>query len=545
MKDPLAPLLAIAHQGMPLTARDGQTFIRLGAPSGGFYIFPIRSRAYRDWFLHTFYAEYDTLPTSRAFHAILNHLEAEANQNGPEDRFAVWRRVGTRGPGHILLDLSDNQCQFVEITSTGWKTTAVDGTHFQTSCSTISLPEPMPRAAQAPSTLGSPAPGPWPPAPIALDTLRSFLNLRSRADWLRCVAWLLSTLRPKGSFPVLVLQGPPGSGKSLAAVILRSLIDPCTSPLTPIPSSVRDLLTLARHNWVLGFDHISDLSPQLTDALCRLSSGLGATLRETPSHSTEPLQQYFKRPVLLTVTERWSCPSDLAERALIVDFPPFPPSETESPDYPHPGPRTELSLLKAFEEAWPRILADLCSAASIALSRIDQFELPSAGPGREARCASALAWAMAASPALGCTEEEMQQAFALPRSPSRSAEHPIVEAVRNLLAQRGRWTGSATELRDLLQPLVSSRKPGSSKTPRVSKSPRGISQQLKNSTLTLADIGIEFRFKRLGKGRRAIELRDDLGDANCQEDRRFASPDPKPPPQTTEKEQPTKSSSKK
>jgi hypothetical protein len=152
---------------------------------------------------------------------------------------------------------------------------------------------------------------------------------------------------------------------------------------------------------------------------------------------------------------------------------------------------------------------------------------------------------MAASPALGCTEEEMQQAFALPRSPSRSAEHPIVEAVRNLLAQRGRWTGSATELRDLLQPLVSSRKPGSSKTPRVSKSPRGISQQLKNSTLTLADIGIEFRFKRLGKGRRAIELRDDLGDANCQEDRRFASPDPKPPPQTTEKEQPTKSSSKK
>jgi len=130
----------------------------------------------------------------------------------------------------------------------------------------------------------------------------------------------------------------------------------------------------------------------------------------------------------------------------------------------------------------------------------------------------------------------MQQALALPPSLARSSEHPIVAAVRNLLQQRRDWAGSATALRDLLQPLVSSQPHGSSKTPKLSKSPRGVSQQLKHSTLTLADIGIELKFKRLRKGIRVIELHDDRGDANYLKDLQFASPDSELSSQATEKE---------
>jgi hypothetical protein len=282
MRDPFAPLIAIARRGIPFTASDGQAFVRLNAPSpGAFYILPVRSRAYREWFFHQFYAQYDTLPTSRAFHSVLNHLEAEASHNQQNQRLAVWRRVGCRGgrlvPTQILLNLANPECEFVEISPTGWKTTAGAGVLLQTSRSTLSLPTPVPPS----------------PASNPLEALRSCLNLSSRADWLRCLAWLLAALRPDGPFPILILQGPPGSGKTFAARILRSLIDPCTSTLIPIPSSVRDLLTLARHNWILAFDHLSALSPQLSDALCRLSSGLGATLREAVGPGAEPLQQYY------------------------------------------------------------------------------------------------------------------------------------------------------------------------------------------------------------------------------------------------------------
>ena len=505
MSDPFAPLIAIAQRGIPFTASDGQAFVRLNAASPeAFYILPVRSRAYREWFFHEFFAQYNTLPGARPFHAVLNQLEAEANHNDQLQHLAVWQRVGSRrcdplpdqddaavsgpqppAPGprrQILLNLANPECEFVEISSTGWKTTAGAGALFQSSRSTVSLPAPD----------ASSQPG-------ALESLRSCLNLPSRADWLRCLAWLLAALRPDGPFPVLILQGPPGSGKSFAARILRSVIDPCSSPLTPIPSSVRDLRTLARQNWILAFDHISTLSPPLTDALCRLSSGLGATLRESSGPGAEPLQQYYKRPVLLAVTERWSCPADLARRALTVTLPPL-------------TPRTEASLLTVFDQAWPGILAALCSAVGLALSRMNHTASPSG------RCPDALAWAMAASPALGCTEPEMLQAFA------PAASHPMAEAVRNLIEQRRYFAGTATQLLELLQPIVGC------------QSPNGLSRHLRSCTLTLADAGIELKFKRLHEGARFIELSGDPGDASCQKSPQDASPNFDPPPQPTETE---------
>ncbi|SPE25206.1 hypothetical protein SBA6_100020 [Candidatus Sulfopaludibacter sp. SbA6] len=492
--DPFDRLIATAEPGAVFTAADGQAFFRLPVPSsGGFRILPVRSPAFRDWFFHEFYTRYNLPPAPRAFHALLNHLEAEANHHDQHNRrLDVWRRIGSLGgpiPTHILLDLANSDGQYVEISPDGWKTTAGPGVLLQTSRSTVSLPAPKP--------------GPQAPALGPLDALRSCLNLPSRAAWLRCLAWLLSALRPYGPFPFLILQGPPSSGKSFAARMLRSMIDPCTSPFTPIPSSVRDLLTLARHNWILAFDHISTLSPQLTDALCRLSSGLGATFREAPGPAHEPLQQHYKRPILLTVTEHWSCPPDIAKRALIVTFPPLTS-----------GLRPEASLIAVIDEAWKGILGALCSAVSTALGRMPQMNLPTG------RCASALAWAMAASPALGATEEEMQLAFEPPPPP-----HPLVEAVRNLLEQRKHWTGTATELLELLEPFA------------PCQTPRSVSQHLRTCMLTLADSGIELKFRHLHGKKRIIDLREEPGGADCKNDPPFAPPDFDPPPQPTQTEE--------
>ena len=493
---PLAPLLAIAQQGLPFTATDGQAFVRLRLPTGGHYILAVRSRAYRDWFFYRFYAQYDSLPSANAFHAVLNHLEAQANENDHNQHLSVYRRVAAGvnlPPDRITLDLANRQCQIVEISRAGWKTTAGKDALLQTSRSTGPLPVPV-----------SPPPGALPP----LHILRSLLNLLSRAGFLRCLAWLLDAFRPYGPYSFLILQGPPSSGKSLAARILRYLIDPSTSPFTATPSSVRELLALARHNWVLAFDHVSSLSPQLTDALCRLSSGLGVAVQETHRSGPDPLQQYYKRPVLLTVTERWSCPAEIAERALVVTLPPLAPECR----------RPEAALLATFDEARPAILAELCTAVSTALDRLNSTGLPAG------RCADTLAWAMAASPALRCfkegevcSEEEMRAAFAPPAPP-----HPMVQAVRALLDQRRRWTGTASELQDLLQPALSCH------------TPKGVSHQLKTCMLTLADHGIELKFRRLHGGTRIIDLQEDSGDAWSPKTAPHASPNSDPSPQPEE-----------
>src|SRR5689334_10331700 len=96
-RSPLAPLLDIAEQGLPFTAVDGQAFVRLRHPAGGCYVYAVRSQAYRDWFFYRFFAQYNSLPTANAFNALLNHLEAQANENDHNQHLPVFRRVGGAG----------------------------------------------------------------------------------------------------------------------------------------------------------------------------------------------------------------------------------------------------------------------------------------------------------------------------------------------------------------------------------------------------------------------------------------------------------------
>src|SRR5262249_41747123 len=155
--------------------------------------------------------------------------------------------------------------------------------HFESSRSADTLPAPDPPSlsSTSPDSLD---------ASDSLDSLRRFLNVASRADWLRCLALLLSACLPSFPPPVLPFPRPPSSlhlvsspactVKPFAARILVTLIDPSPVNLPPLPNSVRQLHTQILHNWILAFDHISKLPPSLTDELCRLASGVGVALRQ-------------------------------------------------------------------------------------------------------------------------------------------------------------------------------------------------------------------------------------------------------------------------
>jgi hypothetical protein len=50
-------------------------------------------------------------------------------------------------------------------------------------------------------------PLPLPERGGSIETLKSFLNLASRNDFVLIVAWLLATLRPGGPYPLLAISG--------------------------------------------------------------------------------------------------------------------------------------------------------------------------------------------------------------------------------------------------------------------------------------------------------------------------------------------------
>jgi hypothetical protein len=456
-------LAAIARRTTPFTALDGRAFVHVPVGPVARRTFPVRSDEFRDWFLMIAFGEFARVPTNHQFNAICRLLEGEAHRDDENIGIPVSRRVADLDT-RIQIDLSNSAGEFVEIDAAGYRVASGDqGAPFETSAAALPLPAP-----EEPSDGDSP-----------LDTLREFLRLAAEPAWLRCLAWLLAAMRANGPFPILILRGPAGCGKSLAARMLRLLLDPCASQFTPTPRNARELFTLARQNWVLAFDHISTLTPSLCDALCRLTSGAGIAFPEPGRRLA--VQQFLRRPILMTVTDRFTLPPELASRALIVDLPALTP-ETR---------RTEQALRGDIVQALPKTLGALYTALSRALANHPK---PIATTTRHA---DTLAWVCAAFPHL---ESQLRAAIEEPPPP-----HPVVAAIRTLLVENPTWTGSATDLVKRLH---------------LGPTPRALSAYLRNSVLDLTDAGIDVHFRRLPGGDRVIDLTA-----------RFASQIPAPIPQ--------------
>ena len=108
---------------------------------------------------------------------------------------------------------------------------------------------------------------------------RPFANVASDDDFILVVAWLVASFRERGPYPVLVLNGEQGSGKSSFMRRCRSLLDPSSPPIQGPPKDEQGLIVTAQNSHLIALDNLSHISPELSDGLCRLSTGGGFAVR--------------------------------------------------------------------------------------------------------------------------------------------------------------------------------------------------------------------------------------------------------------------------
>ena len=205
--------------------------------------------------------------------------------------------------GRLYLDLGDETWRAVEIDATGWRVIDNPPVRFRRAAGMQPLPIPVPGGS--------------------VETLRSFLNVQSDADFVLVVAWALACLRNRGPYPVIVLSGEQGSAKSTFSAILRALLDPNTAPLRALPREDRDLFIAASNGHVLAFDNVSGLPAWISDTLCRLATGGGFAVRQLYSDQDEVLFD-AARPVILNGIEDIVTRPDLADRAVFLTLEPIP-----------------------------------------------------------------------------------------------------------------------------------------------------------------------------------------------------------------------------
>jgi energy-coupling factor transporter ATP-binding protein EcfA2 len=337
---------------------------------------PLRGKEFRTWLAGLYYAERGKPLYAQALQDALAVLEAKALFEGEEHE--VHTRLAGR-EGKVYLDLARPDWSVVEVDPSGWRIIPAHEAPVRFRRGRHQKPLPLPERG------GSLAP------------LLELLPLRERRDVALVLGWLVGALSPQGPYPILVLAGEKGAGKSTAARVLKALVDPQEAALRAEPKDVEALMVGAKGSWVLAFDNLSKIPTWLSDALCRLSTGGGLGKRELYSDSEEHVLE-AQRPVILTGIGFGILRDDLADRVAMVNLVRLEDGER----------RPEREIWEAFARAHPQGLGALLDAVVLALRRWEEARkaLPSLP-----RLADWAVWAEAAAPALGLEAGEVVAAF--------------------------------------------------------------------------------------------------------------------------------------
>lgn len=441
---------------------------------------PITARGsgpFRNWLRRLFYEKHGKPPGSQALQDAVGVLEAKAQFDGPE--YPVFTRLAEKD-GRIYLDLGNETWEAVEVGPDGWRVVSYPPVKFRRAKGMLPLPHPEPGGS--------------------IEELRRFVNVPDEASWRLLVAWLIAALRPKGPYPVLLLQGEQGSAKSTTARVLRSLVDPNTAPLRTVPKEERDLMIAAANSWVLSFDNLSGIPAWLSDSICRLATGGGFSTRTLYENDEETIFSAC-RPVVANGIDELASRHDLLDRAIILNLPPIP--EEERID--------EATFWAEFEEARPRILGALLNAISAGLRNFEQVWLD-----KMPRMADFAKWVVACEEALPWPAGGFLEAYMGNKAEAveLALEADVVAAaVKSLIEEQGAWEGTASELLVCLEAQVSEQAKRNRAWPN---SARTLSNRLRRAATFLRATGIEVEFSRTpGSGsKRLIRLTQRLKNEN-------------------------------
>jgi len=342
-----------------------------------------------------------------------------------------------------------------------------------------------------------PLPRPLPGGDLSL--LRQHFNLKDDAQWHLMAGWLIGTLNPHGSCPLLILHGEQGAAKSTATRMLRQVIDPNVSDLRSTPKTVDDLIIAAKNGAVCAFDNFSNIPDWLSDAFCRLATGAGLSKRELYSDAEEVIIT-AKRPTLINAINTVATRSDLLDRSILVEL--LPISELKS----------ELRVWSDFERDHPAILGGLLNAASGSLRNL---EATTAAATWKPRMLDFFLWATAAESALKWPSGAFRAAYSANRKEATGIaldNSPIWKAIRAFLdARSGYWTGGVGDLLLILdgdREKMATLFTREDRDPAWPKTAKDLAHALKRLTPNMRAEGIQVEMLPRTKAGRSISLKD-------------------------------------
>ena len=248
-------------------------------------------------------------------------------------RITVHQRIAMHD-GVRIIDLGDAEGQCISVTADSWHVAPNDSVAFIRGRGYGALPIPIKVGSKRQAFK------------LLFDWLVSLGVAKARAGLV--VVVLVTWLRTGNAYPLLLLFGPGGSGKTMTARLILLLIDPTDSMKLPnIQTGSDNIGAAAQHRHVLSFDNESKLSAEEQDQFCTCATGGEIVCRRMYTNGDVAIMP-IHRPVVITALQPVVTRPDLMTRTIPVEF-----AQRETR-------KGEDEILAEFIEMRPALLGALC-----------------------------------------------------------------------------------------------------------------------------------------------------------------------------------------
>jgi|TARA_B100000929_G_C15502119_1_gene417749 hypothetical protein len=422
----------------------GEAFAKISA-NNHTEIWNLSSMGFRDWISHQLWSQHREGLSNASLDSALATLRGIATFDSPIEE--VYLRVAQIN-NELYIDLCNEDWQVIKVDSIGWSLINKSPVSFIRSKNM--------RALKIPISKGD------------INLLKKHINIKEK-DFVLIIGWLLMSMQAgKGAYPILVLRGSAGCGKTTTSRMLRELVDPNIATLLSKPKT-ENLRVIGTNNHVLAFDNLSGIGANQSDALCKISTGDNQTVRKLYT-TNEEFTISLKKPILLNGIDEIAKRSDIASRSIKIDL-----SKLENYSSEH-------SIWNAFMIDIPSILGGLLYGLSAALNQYENTRI-----NNLPRMGDFSKWATAAGQTYGWMKDEFMLAYTenLEQSYLDSIESSeFASALVTMFDNHPEFKGSPIELLTQLELLAIN---GNIKNVRTAK---GVTEQLSRYDNALNKLGI-------------------------------------------------------
>jgi len=428
-------------------------------------LYPINSRIYSNSLRYRVYIDTGQIPSCQVVDDAISIISAQTRSSGHTED--VFVRLGHK-EDKVFLDLCNDRGEVVAIDSSGWNITRNPGVNFLRPKNMLPLP--------LPSRSGT------------LEDFREFVNVPD-SQWTLAKHCVIGMGNPRGPYPITKIAGRFGTAKTSCTKYLQQSIDPNAVGPRCLPRNPEELVLAGKHAHIVAIDNMGFITNQMSDALCRLSTGGGYAVRKHYTNDEEYSSHVCRPCIANGIGDVFSQP-DVIDRLVVLSLDPIPPTKRK--------PMRELDSL--FEAKHPSILGGLLDAISAAIREIPNIESTELH-----RMADWCLWNMAAERGMGWPEGEFMTAYTENReaASTMALENSVVAGeIRKLMDRHSDWQGTATDLLDEINNYADENLRRSRQWPN---SAQKLSNDLSKAEPNLADIGIQVSRTR-NKSRRQITI---------------------------------------